>query len=141
MRFNPEKNKTAKVFSAKITQPVTFKNIVFNGKVDFFRTESDAKEINEYRLVFADAVKFENCIFKEPADFELTNFDGSVSFANSIFKAKPSFIRVGLEKIPNFTNTIFESGSVFQNFQHEKPRNFSAAELSAFYSDYIKSRD
>ena len=136
----PEKGKTARVYSATISQPITFKNVVFTGKLDFFRKETNDREIKEYRLVFADAVKFETCVFNETADFELANFNNGVSFEESVFKAKPSFVRVGLEKIPNFTKTVFENGSVFQNTQNDKPRDLTAGELAGFYADYLKSR-
>ncbi len=135
----PEKSKTARVFSAKVTQPVTFKNVVFDGKLVFFRKAETDHEIKEYRVVFDKAVTFENCTFNQTADFELTNFDGGVSFANSTFKGKPSFVRVGLEKTPNFTKTIFEKGSIFKNFQNDALRDLTAMELESVYRTYIES--
>lgn len=135
----PEKNKTARVYSAKIAQPISFKNVVFNGKVDFFRKAENAQEISEYRLQFGSAVVFENCIFNQTVDLELTNFDAAVSFADSVFKAKPSFIRIGLQKTPDFTRTVFENGSIFKNFQADQPQNLSAAALSTFYANYLKT--
>lgn len=135
----PEKDKTARVYSAFIKNPVTFKNVVFSGNVTFFRKEITANEIKEFRLVFADAVKFENCIFEGTTDFELTNFDADISFENSIFKQKPLFIRIGLTKTPVFTGTKFEQGSLFKNFQNDAPQNFSAEELKDFYEKYLQS--
>lgn len=135
----PEKNKTARVYSANIAQSLTFKNVIFEGKVIFFQKQENEKEISENRMVFRKPVTFDNCIFKQTADFELTNFNGGVSFANSTFKDKPSFIRIGLEKIPDFSKTIFEKGSIFKNFQNDAPRNLSAAELESFYRSYLDS--
>jgi len=135
----PENGKTARVYSAKITAPISFKNVVFRGKLDFFRKEAGEKEIKEFRLIFAKAVKFENCTFNETADFELTNFDGGISFESSVFKAKPSFIRIGLEKTPNFTKTIFENGSIFKNFQSDSEQNLTAEKLENFYRNYLES--
>lgn len=133
----PENGKTARVYSAKISSPVSFKNVVFSSKVDFFGKEETAAEIKEYRIVFADNVKFENCTFNEVADFELTNFEKDISFKNSVFKAKPSFIRVGLERIPDFSQTIFEKGSIFKNFQNDPEQNLTATNLESFYRSYL----
>lgn len=135
----PEKSKTARVFSANVTQPIIFRNVVFNGKLDFFRRVETANEIKEYRVVFDKAVTFENCTFNQTTDFELTNFNGGVSFAHSRFKDKPSFVRVGLEKTPNFAKVIFENGSIFKNFQNDAPRNLTPTELETFYREYIES--
>ena len=118
---------------------MTFRNVVFDGKLIFFRKAETDIEIKEYRVVFDKAVTFENCTFNQTADFELTNFNGGVSFANSTFKGKPSFVRIGLETTPNFTKTIFENGSIFKNFQNDVPRDLTAMELESVYRKYIKS--
>lgn len=135
----PERGKTARVFSTKVVQPITFRNVIFNGKLIFFRRSETDKEINEYRIVFDKAVTFENCTFNETANFELTNFDGGVSFASSTFKDKPSFVRIGLETVPDLTKTTFANGSIFKNFQNDAPLNLTAMELKSFYQKYIDS--
>lgn len=124
-----EKGKTARVFSAIINQTVAFKNVKFAGSVNFFRSESDAKEIREYRVQFKDAVAFENCAFEKAVNFELTNFDGGVSFANSVFKQTPLFVRVGLEKSFDLRGTIFERNAIFQLTQNNPRRTVSVVEL------------
>lgn len=136
----PENGKTARVYTATIKHPISFKNVVFTGNVDFFRKDEDAKEIKEYRISFADAVAFENCTFNLTADFELTNFDSGISFANSVFKVQPSFVRVGLQKKPDFTKTVFENGSLFKNFQSDETQNLTAEQLSNFYNDYLTAK-
>lgn len=136
----PENGKTARVYTANINQPISFKNVVFTGNVDFFRKDENAKEIKEFRVAFAGAVAFENCTFNQTTDFELTNFDGDVSFKNSVFKAQPSFVRVGLQKKPDFTETVFENGSLFKNFQSDEPQNLTAEQLSNVYNDYLTAK-
>lgn len=136
----PEKGKTARVYTATIKQPIAFKNVIFAGRLDFFRKDENANEIKEYRTAFADSVAFENCTFNKTTNFELTNFDGSVSFESSVFKTQPSFIRVGLQKTPNFAKTVFENGSLFKNFQSDEAQNLTAEQLSAFYSEYLTAK-
>jgi Pentapeptide repeats (9 copies) len=125
----PENGRTAKVFSNKISQPISFKNVKFSGNLSFFRKDSEDKEICEYRVVFEKSTNFENCVFEKQTNFELTNFAGEASFANSIFKQKPLLIRVGVEKSINLEGTIFEQGSVFQFTQNDIQINRSVAEL------------
>lgn len=125
----PENGKQAKVFSNKISQAVSFKNVKFTDKLNFFRKESNKTEIREYRVVFEKSVTFENCTFEKQTNFELTNFDGETSFANSIFKQKPLLIRIGLDKKPNLEGTIFEQGSIFQFTQNDSQINLSVADL------------
>ncbi len=136
----PENGKTARVYATTVDQPITFRNVIFDGKLNFFRRSETNKEINEYRIVFERGVVFENCTFNETANFELTNFNGGVSFAGSTFNYKPSFVRVGLVSVPDLAKTTFANGSIFKNFQNDTPQNLSAPELKSFYQKYIESR-
>lgn len=136
----PENGKTARVYTATIKQPISFKNVTFTGKLDFFRKVESETEIKEYRLAFLNEIIFENCTFKDAVDFELTNFDGGVSFESSTFKTQPIFVRIGLQKTPNFTKTFFENGSLFKNFQSDEAQNLTAEQLSKFYNDYLTSK-
>ncbi len=135
----PEKDKTAKVFSGIINQSISFKNVKFTGNVNFFRSESDAKEIREYRVQFKDAVVFENCTFEKNVNFELTNFDNGVSFAGSVFKKQPFFVRIGLEKSADFSGTVFEQNAIFQFTQNTERKTLSAVELQNLF-DKLKGR-
>lgn len=126
----PEKGKTAKVFSGVIGQKVSFKNVDFTGNVNFFRSETDEKEIREYRVQFNETVVFENCTFQKDVNFELTNFNNGVSFANSVFKSQPLFVRVGLEKFVNLEAAVFEQKAVFQFTQNNPQMVVSVSELN-----------
>jgi hypothetical protein len=135
----PEKGKTALVFSAVINQKISFKNVNFTGNVRFFRSESDAKEIREYRVQFKDAVSFENCAFEKDVNFELTNFDGGVSFANSTFKRAPAFVRIGLERTADLRGTIFEQNAIFQFTQNDPRKTVSVIELEGILRRALKN--
>jgi hypothetical protein len=125
----PENGKTAKVYTGKVTEKITFKNVIFAGNLNFFRKESDEKEIREYRVQFENSVTFENCTFEKDVNFELTNFNEGVSFANSVFKNQPLFVRVGLEKFANLKSVIFEQNAIIQFTQNNPRKVVSVSEL------------
>lgn len=137
----PENEKTARVYSLIIKKPVSFKNVIFSGKVKFFRKDINNNEINEYRTIFSEKVSFENCRFEDISDFELTNFDSDVSFKDSIFALEPLFVRIGLVKTPLFSGTKFLKGSIVKNFQYDKPLNFTSDELQNYYDTYLKAEN
>jgi hypothetical protein len=127
----PEQGKTARVFSHEVKQSVTFSNVKFTGRFSLFRQTTTAKEIREDRVVFRQAVRFENCVFAQETDFTLANFEGEVSFANSVFQQKPLLVRIGLSRPANLDGAVFAQGSVFQFTQNDERRNLSVADLQS----------
>lgn len=135
----PEKGKTARVFSGVIGQKVSFKNVIFAGSLNFFRKESDEKEIREYRVQFEKSVAFENCTFEKDVNFELTNFNNGISFAGSIFKKTPLFVRIGLEKSANLEAVIFERNAIFQFTQNNPRMTVSVSELETILKKSLEN--
>jgi hypothetical protein len=135
----PENGKTTKVFTGKVTEKVSFKNVIFAGNVNFFRKESDAKEIREYRVQFEKSVAFENCTFEKNVNFELTNFNEGVSLASSVFKNQPLFVRVGLEKFANLESVIFEQKAIFQFTQNNPRKVVSVSELEVILKKSLEN--
>jgi hypothetical protein len=135
----PENGKTAKVFTGKVTEKVSFKNVTFAGNLNFFRKESDEKEIREYRVQFEKSVAFENCTFEKNVNFELTNFNEGVSFANSVLKNQPLFVRIGLEKFANLESVIFEQKAIFQFTQNNPRKVVSVSELEVILKKSLEN--
>lgn len=135
----PEKGKTARVFSGVIGQKISFKNVIFSGGLKFFRNESDAKEIREYRVQFNETVAFENCTFEKDVNFELTNFNNGVSLAGSIFKETPLFVRIGLEKFADLENVVFEQNAIFQFTQNNPRKIVSVNELKTILKKSLEN--
>jgi hypothetical protein len=135
----PENGKTAKVFTGKVTEKVSFKNVTFAGNLNLFRKELDEKEIREYRVQFEKSVAFENCTFEKNVNFELTNFNEGVSLASSVFINQPLLVRVGLEKFANLESVIFEQKAIFQFTQNNPRKVVSVSELEVILKKSLKN--
>lgn len=135
----PENGKTAKVYTGRIKANVSFKNVIFAGKLNLFRKESDEKEIREYRVQFENLVVFENCTFEKDVNFELTNFNEGVSFANSVFKIQPLFVRIGLEKFADLESVVFEQDAIFQFAQNNPRKVVSVSELETILKKSLEN--
>ena len=131
--------KTAKVYTGRIKANVSFKNVIFAGKLNLFRKESDEKEIREYRVQFENLVVFENCTFEKDVNFELTNFNEGVSFANSVFKIQPLFVRIGLEKFADLESVVFEQDAIFQFAQNNPRKVVSVSELETILKKSLEN--
>ncbi len=136
--------RTKRIYYCHIEQPVSFIKCTFNGKLITHKKEEYRKKrttlTEDFSVRFHKNVKFENCEFKEKADFINTGFDKSSVFNNSRFLGKAMFNYASFSETAGFTGTYFKkkvsfrdaeflNGSSFKNIKFSGDVSFSGAEF------------
>lgn len=124
-----EQKKQFEVHTRFVPVRIEFKACTFKGRLDLFTLVDAGSIVKEYRLEFRKAVVFSNCVFEKEVDFELANFNDALVFKGSRFMERPAFFRIGLTQRPDLSNLVLEKGCAFKNFQSDKLKVLSVAEL------------
>lgn len=116
------RNGQVKRFTAKVKQPLVFKNCTFQGGIRTIREEQQGRLLKEYFTAFDAALVLENCTFQGPLDFEEMAFYGPLVLKNCTFQERVRFEKVHFAVAPT------EEGNSFNKQLFIQDTNWKEAE-------------
>lgn len=111
---------------------LSFVNCTFEGRVLAYVTEEERVTRNTkaiHNTDFHAAVTFENCRFKEEANFKYTDFDEAISFVGSTFEEFAGFKYTQFQDMASFVGVKLQEKADFKYAEFPESVNFSSAEF------------
>ncbi len=132
-------------FKSTVEVPLTFINCTFKGKVVAYKSlENDSKTRKSggvtinwgnnilYTADFDKAITFDNCTFRDDAEFKYSKFEETVNFEGSRFEGHANFKYGDFQQKTTFRSCYFAMDANFKYAQFDQDVSYSKNEFAGF---------